>query len=83
MEGKSGARPEPTASLLQENASYPLIKKSLLYFSLSAILEGKKFHYSSEEWCSMKETLIPGTQKGRYIPKFYVFCGFHLSTCYP
>jgi len=31
----------------------------------------------------MKETDIPGKRRGRYIPKFYVFRGFHLSTCYP
>ena len=34
-------------------------------------------------WCLMKETDLPGKKNGRYIPKFYVFRGFHLSTCYP
>jgi len=31
----------------------------------------------------MKVTDIPGKKRGRYIPKFYVFRGYHLSTCYP
>ncbi len=31
----------------------------------------------------VKVTDIPGKKRGRYIPKFYVFRGFHLSTCYP
>lgn len=26
---------------------------------------------------------IPGKKRGRYTPKYYVFRGFHLSTCYP
>lgn len=29
----------------------------------------------------MKVTDIPGKKRGRYIPKFYVFRGYHLSTC--
>jgi len=32
---------------------------------------------------SVKITEIPGKKRGRYIPKYYVFRGFHLSTCYP
>jgi ABC-type polar amino acid transport system ATPase subunit len=31
----------------------------------------------------VKLTDIPGKKRGRYIPKFYVFRGFHQSTCYP
>jgi len=31
----------------------------------------------------VKVTDIPGKKRGRYIPKYYVFRGFHLSTCYP
>jgi len=30
-----------------------------------------------------KASEMPGKRRGRYIPKFYVFRGFHLSTCYP
>src|SRR5579883_2856969 len=26
---------------------------------------------------------LPGKKRGRYTPKYYVFRGFHLSTCYP
>jgi hypothetical protein len=29
----------------------------------------------------VKVTDIPGKKRGRYIPKFYVFRGFHLSKC--
>jgi len=29
----------------------------------------------------VKVTDIPGKKRGRYIPKYYVFRGFHLSTC--
>ena len=30
-----------------------------------------------------KASEMPGKRNGGYIPKFYVFRGFHLSTCYP
>ena len=30
-----------------------------------------------------KANEMPDKREGRYIPKFYVFRGFHLSTCYP
>jgi hypothetical protein len=29
----------------------------------------------------MKVSELPGKKRGGYIPKYYVFRGFHLSTC--
>ena len=31
----------------------------------------------------VKVSELPGKKRGGYIPKYYVFRGFHLSTCYP
>jgi hypothetical protein len=41
------------------------------------------FAVSQKHGAIMKDVNHPGKRKGRYIPKYYVFCGFHLSTCYP
>jgi len=31
----------------------------------------------------VKDDGLPGKKRGGYIPRYYVFRGFHLSTCYP
>jgi len=58
----------------------------LLFRLLQAILGREAIFllaFFTNRGCLMKETDIPGKRRGRYIPKFYVFRGFHLSTCYP